>query len=443
MRNVRVPGAGCWVLRADSVALRAVLGAVLVLATHVASAQPTPIPVVRVSFAEAIQRAQERNPTVAQAAAGILRAEGLVQQARAASTFQLSGNVVSTTLNRGVEFDDATVTPRSQLTAALSASMPILAAAAWARRTQAQDTKAIAELNVADIKRQVAFATADAYLAILASRRVVETNVLARDTAKAHFDLATELEQRGTGSRLNTLRAQQQYSSDSGLVEVALLALYRAQEALGVLIVADGPADATDEPDFVSQAAPSVATFSTTNLVRTDLRLLAAQQQAADRVLRDSKLDWYPTVDATFQPSTTYPAQFFLPQNSWRLLVQANIPIFDSGLRASERVQRRADVEQFTATLSRGVIEANAQVRAAREAVASGGRTLAAARDAADQAQQVVNITNISFRAGAATNIEVIDAERVARNAGTAVAVAEDQLRRAQLDLLDALGRFP
>jgi outer membrane protein TolC len=54
-----------------------------------------------------------------------------------------------------------------------------------------------------------------------------------------------------------------------------------------------------------------------------------------------------------------------------------------------------------------------------------------------------VNITNISFRAGAATNIEVIDAERSARDTDTAVAVAEDQLRRARLELLNALGRFP
>ena len=68
---------------------------------------------------------------------------------------------------------------------------------------------------------------------------------------------------------------------------------------------------------------------------------------------------------------------------------------------------------------------------------------LASARAAADQAQQVVNITNISFRAGAATNIEVIDAERSARDADTAVASAEDTLRRARLDLLAAAGRFP
>ena len=101
-----------------------------------------------------------------------------------------------------------------------------------------------------------------------------------------------------------------------------------------------------------------------------------------------------------------------------------------------------------TPTLSRAnfsgaLTEARAQVRAAREAIASAVRGVASTRAAADQAQQVVNITNVSFRAGAATNIEVIDAERRARDADLAVAVAEDTLRRARLELLTALGRFP
>ena len=408
------------------------------LSPAILSAQTAPAPVVSVTFKDAIDRAVEKNPSVAAAASGILRAEGLIRQARAATHLQVVGNVTTTTLNRGVEFQGATVTPRHQVTASFSADMPILAAAAWARRAQADEAKAVAELTVADVRRQIAFATADAYLTIITQRRVVDANLRARETAKAHFDLATELEQGGTGSRLNAVRAQQQVSIDEGLVEAARLALYRAQEALGVLIAADGPADAADEPDF---AAPSEAPSLLTS--RTDLKLFAAAQQAADRIVHDSSRDFWPSVDAIFQPSTTYPAQFFLPANSWRFLLQANVPMFDSGTRAAARVQREASLAGARATLVGATTQANAQVRTAREAVASGDRSLASARAVADQARQVVTITNVSFRAGAATNIEVIDAERGARDADTAVAQAEDTLRRARLELLNALGRFP
>ena len=432
------------VVRNATILLIAVLGCGSAI-----QAQTPPVPAIRVTFADAVRIAQEKNPTVAQAAAGILRAEGLIRQARSATLVQVNGNVTSTTLNRSVEFEGATVTPRTQVAATLTVDMPIVAAAAWARRAEAQDTKEVAELNVAEVKRQIAFAAADAFLSILAQRRVVEGNVRARDVARAHFDLATELEQKGTGSRLNALRAQQQVSVDEGLVEAARLALYRAQEALGVLLAADGPADAADEPDLTApdaREASPVATSQGTmvsSFGRSDLKLFAAEVNAASRVFRDSDKSWWPGVDAIFQPSTTYPAQFFIPQNSWRFLVQANVPVFDSGERAAIKAQRAADVEQARATLAGAMTAASSQVRAAREGVTSGERSVASARAAADQAQQVVNITNISFRAGAATNIEVIDAERSARDAETAVAIAEDQLRRARLELLNALGRFP
>jgi outer membrane protein TolC len=406
-----------------------------------AGAQP-PAPVVRVTFAEAIARAQETNPTVAGAAAGILRAEGLIRQARAATLFQLTGNVTTTTLNTSVEFSGLTVTPRSSLTASLNASMPIVAAAAWARRAQADDTRNVAELTLADTRRAVASATADAYLTILVQRKIVEGNVRARDVARVHFDLAKELEQRGSGSRLNALRAQQQVSTDEGLLEAASLSLYRAQEALGVLIVADGPADAADEPDFPEPPAAGEPAASL-RLFRTDLKLFAAEEHAAERILRDSGKEWWPSVDAIFQPSTVYPAQLFLPQNSWRFLTQTTVPLFDSGQRASAKIQREAAVEQSRAAFAGATLQASSQVRAARAAVASGERSVASARDAADQARQVMTITSVSFRAGAATNIEVIDAERSARDADTAVAIAEDQRRRARLELLNALGRFP
>jgi outer membrane protein TolC len=52
-------------------------------------------------------------------------------------------------------------------------------------------------------------------------------------------------------------------------------------------------------------------------------------------------------------------------------------------------------------------------------------------------------MANLAYEAGASTNIEVIDAERRARDAATVVVIAEDASRQARLDLLAASGRFP
>jgi outer membrane protein TolC len=411
----------------------------------------TPEPSERVTFQQAIDRAVVNNPSAAIAAAGILRAQGLLAEARSGSRLQVNGSVVTTTLNRGVEFEDQTVTPQNQLTATLDVRMPLYAPAQWARVAQAGDNQQVARLSADEVRRQTALATADAYLTVIVRRRAVDANIVARDTARAHYDLAHQLQESGAGSLLNELRAQQELTLDETLVESARMALYRAQEALGVLIVADGPVDAADEPQFATPALPDAgarapgAAGSTIEplLGRTDLRLFASEQQAAERVLRDSSKDWFPSLDAVFQPSSTYPGQFFVPQNSWRLMMQLSVPIFDSGQRRGAKLERQAALNESRATYARALTTARSEVRTAREAVASAQRGLTTARAGADQARQVVNIVNISFRAGAATNIEVIDAERRARDADLAVATAEDTLRRARLELLTAAGQFP
>jgi outer membrane protein TolC len=411
------------------------------LVAPAASTAQTPEPVERVTFRDAIQRAVEKNPSAAIAAAGILRAEALLQQARAGAGLQVNASVTTTTLNKGVEFQGTTVSPQNSATGVIDVTMPIYAPAAWARRTQALDQKTVAELARADTARQTALETADAFLTVIARRRAVETNVRARDTAQSHFELARQLQERGTGSRLNQLRAQQELSIDEGLVEASRLALYQAQEALGVLLAADGPVDAADEPDFTApEPSQNVATGL---LPRSDLKLFSAEQSAAERVVRDSVKDRFPSLSATFEPQANYPSPFFTPSRSWRFLLQLSIPVYDNGRRAGERVERESALDVARANLTGALTRASSEVRAAREAVASAERSLASAQAGAGQAQEVVAIVNISFRAGAATNIEVIDAEQRARDADATVANAEDALRRARLSLLNALGLFP
>jgi len=416
---------------------------------HAQTGTQPPQPTERVAFREAIDRAIRNNPSSAIAAAGILRAEALLTQARSAARLQVNGSVTTTTLNRGTKFEDTTVTPQNAVTAFIDIRMPVYAPVAWAQRVEAQDQRNIADLNVTETNRQTAIATADAYLMVIARKRVVDGNTRALETAQAHCDLARQLQEMGRGSLLNQLRAQQEVSTDQTIVEAARLAVYRAQEALGVLLAADGPVDVAEDPDFTipEDALPLLSQPNPAGTLlmdrRADLRLFAADEMAAERVVQNTTKSYFPSLDAVFQPQTNYPAPFFSPGNSWRFLLQGTIPIFDSGFRRGLRAERQSALDISRATLAGAVTQVSSEVRTARESVASSERFLESARAAADQAQQVVNITNISFRAGGATNIEVIDAERAARDADNAVAVAEDALRRSRLDLLDALGRFP
>jgi len=65
------------------------------------------------------------------------------------------------------------------------------------------------------------------------------------------------------------------------------------------------------------------------------------------------------------------------------------------------------------------------------------------ARRAAAQAHEALDIVNLSYGAGASTSLDVLDAQRRARDADTAAATAEDAARQARLDYLQGSGIFP
>ena len=189
--------------------------------------------------------------------------------------------------------------------------MPLFAPAQWARKAQAADAVRVAQLSSEDVRRQVAVATAKAYLAIFATRRVVEAQQRSRDTAKAFFDYANERYKAGASSRLNQLRAQQTLSADEALLEQAQLALYRTQEALGVLLAVDHPVDATNEPTFELPAETDLAGTVQSISLRTDIKLFSAEVALADRIVRDTSKEWYPTLNGIFEPVFQEPGSLF------------------------------------------------------------------------------------------------------------------------------------
>jgi outer membrane protein TolC len=171
--------------------------------------------------------------------------------------------------------------------------------------------------------------------------------------------------------------------------------------------------------------------------------LFTAQIDAADRVVRDSWRDWVPTATASFEPQLLAPAGLFAPSRSWRGFLQFSVPVFDGGTRRIVKREREIALETARIQLTDVELRARSELRAAEAAIESNERALQHARLAAQQAVEVLKITDVAFRAVATSNIELIDAQRRARNAETAVAEAEDRVRQARLDLIVALGRFP
>lgn len=391
-----------------------------------------------VTFDEAVARAVENNHDVARAATAILSAEALLGKARAIVLPTVEAYAAETVVDEERGFDGIVTQPRDQFSVGATVSVPVLAASDWARKNQAADRVEIARLEAAEVRRQVSVATAQAYLAVIAARRQVEVDERARDNARAQYDYAKTRFDGGAGSRLDALRAADVLATDEVLLEQSRLVLRLSQEGLGVLMAADAPVDAAAEPVFGIPPESAEEDLS----IRTDLRLRTAEREAAGRVLRDSWKDWLPSVVASFDPLYVDPAGAFQDSSTWRAVLAARFPIYLGGERIADRRFREAAAAAAAIDLDQEELRARAEVRAARAAIDAADRGLVHARESAEHAAEVLTITETAFRAGARTNIELVDAQRRARDAETAVGRAEDLLRQAKLELLVALGLF-
>ena len=103
----------------------------------------------------------------------------------------------------------------------------------------------------------------------------------------------------------------------------------------------------------------------------------------------------------------------------------------------------QASDDEARVQLEASLRQVGVEVRSAFRVVENTDQGLLAARAAAIAARTAAALADKSYRAGASTNIEVVDAERRARDADTQVALAEDSARQARLDLLLATGVFP
>lgn len=422
----------------------------LALAASPEQGQQGPI-AEKVTLAAAVQRALQRNPSVAIAVQEVVRADALITQARAGWMPILTGNGLYTRLDSdrllrstdsaGVQHVNR-VAAENQIAGNLQLTVPLVAAPAWTATGRAKSAKRTAQASEVDVRREVAQSTARAFITVVAGHRLVAASETARDTAKAHYDYAHTRLQGGIGRAIDEVRAQQDLATVETQLQANLARLAVAREALGVLVGTDGPVDAVDEVEL--PAPPSMAdAVAGARTNRTDVKLLDMRVASAKRAAGDTWAYYMPYLAAIGTPFVQYPASLTQPEVGWQAQLVLTLPFYDGGLRTGISRERDAVLAESRSNLEAGLRQAQAEIRANFEAMVRADLALTSARDAARLARRAMELANLAYKAGATTNLEVIDAARSARDADTAAAQAEDLSRQARLDLLVASGRFP
>lgn len=393
-----------------------------------------------VTFEDAVQRATTRNTNLELAQEDVRRAEALVQQARSTWLPTLSANGTYTRLDSDRELSGRVIAAANSINGNVTLTVPIIAPRSWVTTARAKDDREISKLTLTDTRRQVALVAGRAYLTVIGQKRVLESTVQARDTARAHEEFSKSRFVGGVGNRLDAVRAAQERATSETRVQTQALALVRAQEALGILLGENGPIDATD---VTLGAPPTLAAALSEAESRSDVVVTKERAESARKSVRDSYADYLPLLTGIAQPFYQNPASLTLPTTGWQAQLLLTIPLFDGGNRYGLKHERDALYNQAKTNLDAALRQARSEVRLGFESVQRADEALVQAREAAKLAQEALELSQLAYRAGATSNIEVVDAERRARDAAIDAAVAEDAARQARLDLLAAAGKFP
>ena len=397
--------------------------------------------VPQIGLDAAMRQALARNPSAKLAALDVQRAETLVAQARAQALPTLNANGIYTRLDNARAIGDRIITPEQQLQLNLLLNVPLVQPRAWSQWSRAKENVDVAQATEKQARQNLVISVARTYLAAIAQERILEVNGRARDTALAHEKYARTRFQGGLGNRLDQVRASQEVATTSAALSTAHAAVQRTREALGVLVGVDGPRRPEPKPSLGNLPSEAEATHEIGQ--RPDVAAQQARRTAARHQARDNWVDFLPLLNGTFQPFYQNPATPQFPTTGWQAQLLLSIPLYDGGVRYGVHRQRKIDEQAQVAQLENVMRQAKADIRIATEAIRRADEALHDSREAAQLSAESLRLATLAYEAGATTNLEVIDAERRARDAETDVTIKEDSARQARLDLLVASGRLP
>ncbi|HVP65649.1 MAG TPA: TolC family protein [Anaeromyxobacteraceae bacterium] len=395
-----------------------------------------------VTFDEAVDRAIRYGTSSLVAMQEIARAEGIMGQARSTALpfVTLSGTYTAIDHQRAI-VGGALIQGQNTLYSSATLGVPFVAPQAWVAWAQGSRGVDVAVASEASVRRTAGIAAAHAYLTVVAAHRAVEVSEIALSTARAHYEFALARRRGGVGNELDVKRAEQEMAASDVQLQSAYAALARSREALGIVCGASVPLDASGMPS--SPSFPELAQAEQGIDGRQDVKAAKEQVRAATQVWKESWADWVPILTGTLQGFLQNPPTTATPREGWMAQLVLTIPVYEGGLRPAASQQRESLARETEAQLEGVLRQARSDVRLSFESLRFAVAGYEAARRGAVSAVDALGLANQAYGAGATSNLDVIDAERRARDAATTAVVAEDAVRQAKVDLLAAAGRFP
>ena len=314
-----------------------------------------------------------------------------------------------------------------------------LQGAALARYLAQQETQRGARLSLV---AQVA----DAWLALAAEGQRQRLTDELRKSQQQTLDLVVRQYQLGAASGLQLARAQTAFEAARG--EAARSAAAVNQARLTLELLAGQPLPDTLLPATQGDQATALPEIpaglpASVLLQRPDLRAAEQQLQAAAFDVGAARAARFPRLTLTANAGLRSPELDGLVRSGsgfWSLLPSLDVPLFDAGARAAQvavtEATRREVMANYESALQ-GAFREVADALAVRDSLTE---RLAAQTAQVTAAERSLNLADQSYRLGASSQLELLDAQRQLAAAQQGLVTLRQTEQANRVVLLRALG---
>jgi outer membrane protein TolC len=296
------------------------------------------------------------------------------------------------------------------------------------RRSRALEAVSRAKAEIA--ARGLVVTVVQAYYGLLAAERKYASIQNGAAEAQRFFDLSQKLEKGGEVAHSDTIKAQIQYQDRQRDLREAQLAMEKSRLDLAVLLFPDFNENFSVVDDL--DLAPPLQSFDELEQAaeanNPDLRVARFSLQATESERSGARAGYFPNLVLDYWygiDSTNFATGrvIFVPQASGGAIPVAvnnlgssasatlNIPIWNWGITHSKVVQADLKRKQAQRELSWVQRKLLAQIRSAYDEAQAARSELEWLRSSAELAADSLRLTTLRYQGGAATALEVVDAQ--------------------------------
>jgi outer membrane protein TolC len=304
------------------------------------------------------------------------------------------------------------------------------------------------EEQVKSVTRAVALDTIRAYndyLLDLEKVKVAEKSVRQRET---HVEMARNRRAAGVATELEVLRLQVALENQRAVFERTRGEADLARGVLNAAMVRpiDAPVEPSDRLVRQDFDVPLETIVQEALANRTEVKAAEMAVRVYNEFVGVVRAEKRPHLDllANWGYSVRRPDNFFSSDyTKWNAGITLTVPVFDGFRNAGKVAQAQARREQ--AAQDRIALENQIRLAAkqARDALATAGRVLAAADLNVTQAQKALDMTQANYTLGAATPLDVLDAQAALTLAESLRLEALYEHANARATLRWVMGRDP